>query len=123
MTPSFPCRQLKSIPGAVYKYDLTTKTVTDITPPSNIIGGENYGFGGLAVDYQNPGTLMVATLNNWWPDGSILRSKDGGATWTSLWEWFESGVSTKKFYRYNNVENPWLSPDYTVATVDLKQIG
>ena len=102
---------------------MTTKTVTDITPPPITLAGQGYGFGGLAVDYQKPGTLMVAALNMWWPDGNIFRSTNGGATWTRLWDWNKQGVSTKKFYTFNNAIVPWLSPDYTVTTLDLKQIG
>ena len=33
-------------------------------------------FGGLAVDLQKPGTVMVAALNEWWPDANIFRSLD-----------------------------------------------
>jgi xyloglucan-specific exo-beta-1,4-glucanase len=115
--------QLSSFPGAVWKYDLTTKTVKDITPPPKVIGSQSYGFGGLAVDYQKPGTLMVAALNLWWPDGNIFRSTDGGATWTTLWDWKEPRVSANKFYTFNNAIVPWLSPNYTVTALDLKQIG
>jgi len=77
----------------------------------------------VAVDYQKPGTLMVAALNMWWPDGNIFRSTDGGATWTRLWDWNKQGVSSKKFYTFNNAIVPWLSPNYTVTTLDLKQFG
>jgi len=31
--------------------------------PSNILASQIYGFGGLAVAYQKPGTIMVAALN------------------------------------------------------------
>jgi xyloglucan-specific exo-beta-1,4-glucanase len=102
---------------------LSTKTVTNITPPRNLPGVESYGFGGLAVDSQNPGTVMVAALNVWWPDGNIFRSTNGGATWTTLWDWNQPRVSAKKFYTFKNAIVPWLSPNYTVTTLDLKQIG
>lgn len=47
--------------GAVHKYNITSGTLTDITPVS---GSELYfGFGGVAVDYLVPGTIMVAALN------------------------------------------------------------
>jgi xyloglucan-specific exo-beta-1,4-glucanase len=123
VTPAFICHWLRSIPGALWKYDLTAKTVKDITPPNILQGSRSYGFGGLAVDYQKPGTLMVAALNMWWPDGNIFRSIDGGATWTTLWAWDEPQVSTKKFYTFNNAIVPWLSPNYTVTTPGQKQIG
>ena len=32
------------------------------------------------MDLQKPGTLMVAALNQWWPDATIFRSTDSGAT-------------------------------------------
>lgn len=71
--------------GAVYRYDITTGTWTDITPVS---GDDLYfGFGGLGVDMQKPGTLVVASLNSWWPDAQIFRSTDSGATWSPIWEW------------------------------------
>ncbi len=60
--------------GAVHKYDIANATWTDITPVSG--SDLSFGFGGLAVDVKNPGTLMVAALNLWWPDGQIYRSKD-----------------------------------------------
>jgi xyloglucan-specific exo-beta-1,4-glucanase len=71
--------------GAVYRYDITAGTWKDITPVS---GSDLYfGFGGLGVDMQKPGTLMVATLNSWWPDAQLFRSTDSGATWSRIWEW------------------------------------
>lgn len=50
--------------GSVQKYNIASKTWTNITPVS---GSDLYfGFGGLAVDLQKPGTIMVAALNCWW---------------------------------------------------------
>lgn len=71
--------------GGVWRYDITAGTWKDITPVS---GSDLYfGFGGLGVDMQKPGTLVVASLNSWWPDAQIFRSTDSGATWSRLWEW------------------------------------
>ncbi|KAL5535852.1 hypothetical protein ACEPAF_3946 [Sanghuangporus sanghuang] len=79
-------------------YFLPPKILTCLTPmvlvhmmewtdQSIISGGDLYfGFGGLAVDYQRSGTIMVAALNSWWPDGQIFRSNDSGATWSALWQ-------------------------------------
>lgn len=71
--------------GAVYRYDLSAGTWKDITPAS---GSDLYfGFGGLGVDMQKPGTIVVASLNSWWPDAQIFRSIDSGATWSKIWTW------------------------------------
>lgn len=51
--------------GSVWKYTLASGTWTNITPE---VG--SFGYGGLAVDVQKPGTLMVAAWNMWWPDAS-----------------------------------------------------
>ena len=71
--------------GAVYRYDLTNSTWKDITPVS---GSDLYfGFGGLGVDMLKPGTLVVASLNSWWPDAQLFRSTDSGSTWSKIWAW------------------------------------
>lgn len=51
--------------GSVWKYDLKSGDWTDITPAV-----ADFGYGGLSVDLQNPGTLIVAAWNLWWPDTS-----------------------------------------------------
>ena len=74
--------------GSVQKYDPGSGTWTDISllasmPASPLNGG--YGFGGLSVDAQNPSTIVVAALNQWWPDTQFFRSLDGGQTWNLIW--------------------------------------
>ncbi|KAG9017606.1 hypothetical protein FRB90_000557 [Tulasnella sp. 427] len=103
--------------GSIQKYNIASKTWTNITPVS---GSDLYfGFGGLAVDLQKPGTIMVAALNSWWPDGQIFRSTDSGATWSPLWSW-ASYPTMNRYYKYDVSLAPWIS---TVATDDTKQIG
>lgn len=80
--------------GGVHRYDLTTGTWKDITPVSG--GDLYYGFGGLGVDMQKPGTLVVASLNSWWPDAQIFRSTDSGTTWSPIWEW--AGYPNQNWY-------------------------
>lgn len=108
--------------GSVYKYNITTAAWTNITPAS-LVGDQIYGFGGFAVDFQTPGTIMVAALNLWWPDVQIFRSNDSGATWADLWTWNSPGVSVNKWYKYSDALAPWLGPDYTDTTTGTKQIG
>ncbi|GGU47654.1 RICIN domain-containing protein [Lentzea flava] len=63
--------------GSVWKYDGAWK---DISP----LPGNGFGYAGLAVDPQRPGTVMVTTLDRWWPSDELFRSTDGGATWNAL---------------------------------------
>ncbi|MFT2009956.1 T9SS type A sorting domain-containing protein [Pontibacter sp. 13R65] len=67
--------------GAVRKLNTATGTWTDLTLPA----GQG-GFAGLALDAQNPGTVMVSTMNRWWPGDEVYRSTDAGATWQPLLE-------------------------------------
>ncbi|CAE6467525.1 unnamed protein product [Rhizoctonia solani] len=103
--------------GAVAKYYISNSTWVDITPVS---GNDLYfGFGGLAVDVKKPGTIMVAAVNSWWPDGQIFRSTNGGATWSKLWDW-ASYPSMNRYYKYDTSLAPWLS---VVDSTETKQIG
>jgi len=80
--------------GAVYKYDLTSKAWTNISPAA-------YSFGEVSVDPTNPNNLVVSTLSMWmqqsWISGQgasygdwIYTSTNDGASWKSL---FPSSVS------------------------------
>jgi hypothetical protein len=65
--------------GSVWKYTPSSGAWKNISPSS---GG--YGFAGLAVDPQHPSTVMVTTLDRWWPSDELYRSTDGGASWKAL---------------------------------------
>ncbi len=101
--------------GAVYKYDTNTGIWTDITPPSgkNWDGSpkyENYyGFSGLSVDAQNPDTLIISSLQSWWPDNFIYRSNDAGETWDAIWEMGDSYPSRNLKYTMDISKAPWLT--------------
>ncbi|RSM43005.1 carbohydrate-binding protein [Amycolatopsis balhimycina DSM 5908] len=66
--------------GSVRKYTPAGGAWKDVSP----IPGDGFGFGGLAVDPQHPATVMVTTLDRWWPSDELYRSTDGGSTWKAL---------------------------------------
>jgi len=57
--------------GQVWRYSIGFGTWQNITPPDPY----NYpsGFSGLAVDPARPGTLVVMTMDHWWPDDMSQR--------------------------------------------------
>ncbi|MFZ6029201.1 MAG: cellulose binding domain-containing protein [Chloroflexota bacterium] len=109
--------------GDVWKLDTATGAWTQIAPVPPTTCDDYYGYGGLAVDTQNPGTVMVATLNSWWPDAILFRSTDGGATWSRIWDW--NGYPSRTLRYSISVTNaPWLnfgntSPAEPVPAVKL----
>ena len=72
-----------------------------------------FGYGGLALDANKPGTLMVASDNLWWPDAQLFRSTDSGASWTTIWDW------NVNYYTYDTDKAPWINASRT----DAKAIG
>ena len=95
--------------GDVWKLDTATGVWTKISPvPSTDTENNYYGYGGLAVDAQHPNTVMVATLNAWWPDAIIFRSTDAGATWTRIWDW--NGYPDRTLRYTQDISGaPWLN--------------
>ena len=68
--------------GSVWKHTPSSGAWKDISP----MPGNGFGFAGLAVDPQRPATVMVTTLDRWWPSDELFRSTDGGGTWKALGE-------------------------------------
>jgi len=66
--------------GSVWKYMAKGDVWTNITPivPSE---DDKFGYGGLAVNPNKSGMLMVTTLDRWTKGDEILRSEDGGKSW------------------------------------------
>ncbi|TDZ15773.1 Xyloglucanase [Colletotrichum orbiculare MAFF 240422] len=105
--------------GSVWRYDITAGTWRDITPVAP--GPDLYfGFGGLSVDLQKPGTLIVASLNSWWPDAQLFRSTDSGATWKKLWSFGSSG-DVVPGYTQTSPKAPWIKTNF--LDVDTKDLG
>ncbi|MFE0733456.1 RICIN domain-containing protein [Streptomyces sp. NPDC058855] len=65
--------------GSVWKFTPGGRAWKNVSPSQ---GG--YGFSGLAVDPRKPSTVMVTTLDRWWPEDEIYRTTDGGTTWKAL---------------------------------------
>ena len=93
--------------GAVSKYQISTGTWTNITPPAPGGGDNWYGFSGLSIDKQAPNTVMVTGYSSWWPDTFIFRSTDAGATWRSFWD-YTNGNRTNH-YDLDISSVPWLT--------------
>jgi hypothetical protein len=78
--------------GAVWRYTPPPSgnpsgsgTWTNITPPApSYPNTGSYGYGCVAVDAEQPGTIMVSTLDLWWQHDDIFRSLNGGSTWEEL---------------------------------------
>ncbi|RPB14592.1 glycoside hydrolase family 74 protein [Morchella conica CCBAS932] len=87
--------------GYVYKYNISAESWTNISPENS-----TFGYGGIDIDLQKPGTVMVAALNEWWPDANMWRSTDSGATWSPIWDW--SYPVLNRYFGYDISSAPWL---------------
>ncbi|MFI7679075.1 cellulose binding domain-containing protein [Actinophytocola sp. NPDC049390] len=93
--------------GDVWKYGTTNGAWTRISPIPSSSSDSYFGYSGLTIDRQNPGTIMVATQISWWPDVIFFRSTDGGATWTRIWDW--TSYPNRSFrYTMDTSSAPWL---------------
>jgi xyloglucan-specific exo-beta-1,4-glucanase len=93
--------------GEVWRYNTTTSTWTEISPYPASSGDNFFGYSGLTIDKQSPGTIMVTGYSSWWPDTQIWRSKDNGTTWTRIWDW--TRYPNRSFrYTQNITASPWL---------------
>lgn len=70
--------------GAVMKYSTADGKWDDVSPVHISAGDRKYGFGGIAIDEEHPDTLMVTTLDKWWPTDEIYRTTDGGKHWKQI---------------------------------------
>lgn len=94
--------------GGVWKFDPRTAQWTDLTPvrPS-AEDHDRFGYAGLALDAQHPGTILVTTLDRWKQGDEVFRSTDGGTTWTPLLahsKWNHAGTPYLQ-----NLKPHWIS--------------
>ena len=93
--------------GAVWKYQISGGTWTNITPPTPGGGANWYGFAGLSIDKQNPNTIMTTGYSSWYPDTFIFRSTDAGATWAQFYDYAWPNRTNR--YNLNISSVPWLT--------------
>ncbi|MFF7333024.1 cellulose binding domain-containing protein [Streptomyces sp. NPDC008150] len=92
--------------GRLFRYATATGTWTDISPVAE--ADTYYGFSGLTVDRQHPGTVMATAYSSWWPDTQIFRSTDSGGTWTKAWD-YTSYPNRSDRYTMDVSSSPWLT--------------
>ncbi|MFF7144443.1 cellulose binding domain-containing protein [Streptomyces nodosus] len=92
--------------GQLWRYATATGTWTNISPVAE--SDTYYGFSGLTVDRQHPGTVMATAYSSWWPDTQIFRSTDSGATWTQAWD-YTSYPNRSDRYTMDVSSSPWLT--------------
>ncbi|MFF4655308.1 cellulose binding domain-containing protein [Streptomyces sp. NPDC001381] len=92
--------------GRLWRYATATGTWTDISPVAE--ADTYYGFSGLTVDRQKPGTVMATAYSSWWPDTQIFRSTDSGGTWTKAWD-YTSYPNRSNRYTMDVSSSPWLT--------------
>jgi xyloglucan-specific exo-beta-1,4-glucanase len=93
--------------GEVWRYNTSTGVWNEISPYPASSGDNFFGYSGLAIDKQNPSTIMLTGYSSWWPDTQIWRSKDSGTTWTRIWDW--TRYPNRSFrYTMDITAAPWL---------------
>jgi hypothetical protein len=94
--------------GAVWKYNIGTSAWTQIdgTIPSYTQGG----YAGISVDASSPNTVVVSTVDRWWPQDEVYITTNGGTSWT------------KKFTTGTRVETsaPWAAGSTPHWTTDIE---
>lgn len=100
--------------GGVWKMDLKSGQWTDISPlhPGGALG--SFGYSGVDIDPAHPGTVLVSTIDHWWPDtDDIFLSRDGGAHWQGL----------KSQSKHDRSRFPWLDTDRGVIDDGKDKMG
>ncbi|MER5382799.1 cellulose binding domain-containing protein [Streptomyces sp. NPDC002688] len=92
--------------GQLWRYATRTGTWTDISPVAE--ADTYYGFSGLTIDRQHPGTVMATAYSSWWPDTQIFRTTDSGGTWTKAWD-YTSYPNRSNRYTMDVSSVPWLT--------------
>ncbi|MEW2114061.1 cellulose binding domain-containing protein [Streptomyces sp. NPDC005474] len=92
--------------GQLWRYATATGTWKNISPVAE--ADTSYGFSGLTIDRQKPGTVMATAYSSWWPDTQLFRSTDSGGTWTKAWD-YTSYPTRANRYTMDISSSPWLT--------------
>lgn len=97
--------------GAVYKYNTITSTWSNVTPlgPYDFAGPFWYGFANVVVDPQKPQTVMVTTMDAWYPGDNVMRSTDGGTTWKYTASMPGYPTNTPTYFQQDWSLSPWIT--------------
>lgn len=96
--------------GAVFRFEPKQDKWTNITPlkPS---AEDTFGYGGVAVDPSNPGTVVTTTMDRWTKGAEIFRSRDRGKTWKPLaaTATFDGGSAKHVYHHREKLNAPqWM---------------
>ncbi len=71
--------------GAILRLSAADGKWKDISPVKpGTEGTGKFGYGGIDMDMQHPDTLMVTTIDWWWPSDKIYRTINGGKSWKDV---------------------------------------
>ena len=111
--------------GSVQKYtpgDGRWKDITPVRPGTAGMG--NFGYGGLAMDAEHPDTLMVTTIDRWYPVDTIYRTIDGGKKWKDVVASAEYSATTTPWaywHRDKTGGQGWMS-DIKIDPFDANKV-
>lgn len=86
--------------GGVWRFDPKHDAWTDITPDA----GKGFGYAGLSLDAQHPGTMVVTSLDRWSLGDDVFRTTDGGAHWTGMKDTAKLDSSGSPFLNWGQKE-------------------
>ncbi len=89
--------------GKLMRLDTRTDVWADVSP----VPDAAFGYGTPSVDRQNPGHLVVSSVDKWAGGDDVWLSRDGGKTWSSR---LLAGTLDLSFAPWKSVRTPhWLA--------------
>lgn len=96
------------INGALYKFNKTNNTWTNISPAVSLQGG----YGSVAVSPTDANKIVLTTAERWWPSDEVYFSADGGTNWSSTFNSFNYASTWGNSYNkgaYSVTKAPYAS--------------